>query len=1066
MVCMKCFRLAWVGRSGWLIPAVFVLAAVFAGPMRADIDQRAVPTANYEIAFAPFYEGLYRDALEMFTHEWRHAIKTPQSRWIDSICYHTMIGECHYHMGRLDQALEHYTQAINLYLTFPDWMLRVQFPPVLRPQVSASYRQVPWGPSARRTQIAHIPTPLLIGQGQIDGTDVVRRGGILQQAVLFPVKAHEIVRCTAQAIRRRTELLGPLSRNDPITARLIATVSQPVGPPNHWTQAWVELLRGLALVAGGKESEGVSYLTRSLVAAGQYDHNLTSMGLLELGRLELLRGNYAAALKLLHESSLSAVHFEDYGILEEAFRLASLTYLAANQKGVYPPLVPAAGWVRTNCRQLRASLWLCVAEQQAVMGLTHEAAARLDETQMLIGRRTMGAGRIGARLNFLRALVYYQQKRIPLGDEALGAAMGYMQHGSLWLFHIALVDSRLASLTSRAATSLFQEVLRDPQPGDWLMDPMESLAVLTTPHPAPLEHWFLLALQRQTHDAELVLEVAERLRRHRFFSSLPMGGRLQALRWVLEGPPETLDQKARLQRQDLLAEHPAYGKLSQEASQLRAKLRQMPLVARDNAQFQEQSRLLNQLGLIAAEQEALLRQMAVRRHGANLVFPPLRTMKEIQKGLPRGHAVLAFLGAGGELHGMLLNSQKHRYWTVKGTVMLPRRIAGLLRELGHYDQNRELTFKELADTSWKQSARQLLDTLLEGSGADFTRQFPELVIVPDGVLWYLPFEALQVSVDKRLYPLIARFRIRYAPTVSLAIPDERGRNPTAPTAVVLGRLYPRADDSVAQAAFASLSKSVPGAVALGRPPLPAPSAVYASLMERLIVLDDIAPSEQDAYGWSPIQIDRGKPGNTLNDWLALPFGAPDIVVLPGFHTAAENGLKRLGRAPGADMFLSACALMSCGARTILISRWRTGGQSAFDLVREFAQELSHATPADAWQRAVLVAANTQIVAEAEPRVKRSAGDDPPKANHPFFWAGYALIDCGTSPQKEEPAPAEAKKEEKPPAPAEAKKEEKPLAPAKPTPEPDEEKDKNAGKPEKKEAKGPQADRKQPKEANE
>ena len=992
--------------------------------VRGDIEQRTVPTALYHAAFAPYYEGQYKDALDMFTEEWRRGIKTPTSRWIDSICYCTMMGECYYQMGQLEQALDRYTEAINLFLAFPDWMLRVRFPPELRPQSAVGFRQIPWGPSARRAPIAHIPTPMLIGQGQFNANTVVRQGGVLQSPLLFPIEAQEIVRATAQAIRRRTELLGPVGRHDPLTAALIAKVSQPIGPPNHWSQAWADLLRGLALAAGGKDTEAASALTRSLVAGGQFDHNLTAMGLFELGRLELVRANYSGAIKFFHEASISAAYFEDFGLLEEAFRCGSLSYLLANRKGVYPPLVPAAQWARANFRQLRVSLHLCVAEHQATMGLTRDAAARLDEAQTLIGRRTMGGGRIGARLSHLRALVWYQQKRVPAGDEALLAAMGYMRHGSLRLFHIAAVDARLASLPSRTAMSLFQEVLRDPQPTDWALDPLESLAVLMTPHPLPFERWFVIAMQRQAHDPELAMEVAERIRRHRFFTSLTFGGRLQALRWILEAPPEALDQQAKLQRQDLLADYPAFSQFSQEAAKLRAKLKQMPLVARDPATFQAQSKLLGQLAAIADEQEIVLRQMAVRRGASNLVFPPLRTLKEIQKGLPPGQAVLAFLVAGGELHGFLLNRDKYRTWTVKGAAGLPRRIAGLLREMGHYEQNRELTLDELTDTAWKQSARQVLDALLDSSGADLSKSFPELVIVPDGLLWYVPFEALQVNVDKRLHPLIARFRIRYAPTVSLAIPDERGREPMAPTAVVLGRLFPRTDESVAQAAFANLAKSVPGAVALGRPPLPAPSAVYASLMDRLIVLDDLVNTE-DAYAWCPIQIDRGKPGNTLGDWLALPFRGPDIVILPGYHTAAENSLKRPSRgAPGAEVFLSVCGLMSSGARTILLSRWRTGGQTAVDLVREFAQELPHATAADAWQRAVLLVADTRLSPDQEPRIKRAPAEDPPKAGHPFFWAGYLLVDSGTPPQKEEPAA------EKP----EPKKAEKPALPPKQIPE--------------------------------
>jgi len=90
------------------------------------------------------------------------------------------------------------------------------------------------------------------------------------------------------------------------------------------------------------------------------------------------------------------------------------------------------------------------------------------------------------------------------------------------------------------------------------------------------------------------------------------------------------------------------------------------------------------------------------------------------------------------------------------------------------------------------------------------------------------------------------------------------------------------------------------------------------------------------------------------------------------------------------------------SRTLLLSRWRTGGQSSFDLVREFAQELPHTSPADAWQRAILVAAETRLNPEAEPRIKRVAVNDPPKANHPFFWAGYLLIDSGIPPEPPEP----------------------------------------------------------------
>ena len=101
-----------------------------------------------------------------------------------------------------------------------------------------------------------------------------------------------------------------------------------------------------------------------------------------------------------------------------------------------------------------------------------------------------------------------------------------------------------------------------------------------------------------------------------------------------------------------------------------------------------------------------------------------------------------------------------------------------------------------------------------------------------------------------------------------------------------------------------------------------------------------------------------KARHSLNDWISLPWGGPDQIILPGYHTVAEDALKRMNRlAPGNEVFLSVCGLMASGARTVLLSRWRSGGQSSYDLVREFAQELPHTSPADAWQRAVLLAAD-------------------------------------------------------------------------------------------------------------
>jgi hypothetical protein len=136
------------------------------------------------------------------------------------------------------------------------------------------------------------------------------------------------------------------------------------------------------------------------------------------------------------------------------------------------------------------------------------------------------------------------------------------------------------------------------------------------------------------------------------------------------------------------------------------------------------------------------------------------------------------------------------------------------------------------------------------------------------------------------------------------------------------------------------------------------------------------------------------------------YGGPPRVIVTGFATAAELGLKssRRGAArdarPGSEVFQTLCGMMATGARTILLSRWRTGGRTNLELVREFARVQPQLPATEAWQRACLLAREAPLDAKNEPRLKGlEDSGELPTADHPFFWAGYLLVD--TSPRSEE-----------------------------------------------------------------
>ena len=235
----------------------------------------------------------------------------------------------------------------------------------------------------------------------------------------------------------------------------------------------------------------------------------------------------------------------------------------------------------------------------------------------------------------------------------------------------------------------------------------------------------------------------------------------------------------------------------------------------------------------------------------------------------------------------------------------------------------------------------------------------------------------------------------------------------------------RLDEDVIKGTVADLAKSLPDCLTL-KMPLPAPAPICANFIDRLVVFDELSPAaETDPYGWSPLPTDRTRLSGPLADWFLLPRRGPDEMVLPGYHTACEGLLKKIdaarrnGRgviteniAPGNEIFLSLCGMMATGTRTVLLSRWRSGGQTSLDLAREFTQELPHTTPADSWQRAVQVVRNSTLNIEAEPRISKKTAAELAedgkelRAVHPFFWAGFLLADSGCPmPQPEANAAA-------------------------------------------------------------
>ena len=68
------------------------------------------------------------------------------------------------------------------------------------------------------------------------------------------------------------------------------------------------------------------------------------------------------------------------------------------------------------------------------------------------------------------------------------------------------------------------------------------------------------------------------------------------------------------------------------------------------------------------------------------------------------------------------------------------------------------------------------------------------------------------------------------------------------------------------------------------------------------------------------------------------------------------------------------------------------------LVEEFVRDLIESpeiAASESWRRAVHLACAEEPDLSLEPRVKQAPNALLPDARHPFFWAGYMVIDCGS-----------------------------------------------------------------------
>ncbi len=992
------------GCLGGVWVSLGVLALGLSCPERAVAQvpgqSQALPRPQYYFVFEEFYRGEFRSAQANMRNFSRGANLLVGGRFLDSVCYWTMLGESHYRLGEYTLALEQFEAALDLYMSLQDWTGRTQIPTISEDQGAARRALVPWGVSGRNPKYGTFDRRMLVrlGKTPAENEDAVRRGGVIDPERLQGVDMAEVMRCVSLATYRRHLIKGPIATVDPFTRRLTSGLVGNGGAT--LVGAWTGVPKGLALASQGEQNRAVQLLQGSLTVAG-LDHPTTPIALLALGQMAAVQNRTDEAKQLFLEASIAAAAFQQYDIIEEALRYGALLHAADRSMTPYPPLASAIDWARReNKDSLQAALLTTAAMVAAESGDAATSRGLLQNARREMSRNDIDRSGIFTQWLYVDALTCYLEGDRKGGDTQLSTFLKAARNTSFWLFQIGVADQAVkqGAITDRESEVLYDLLLREPTDNDWRYRPEETMAFLATPHYEPMERWFQVALTRKAE--EKAIGIAELVRRQRFFSALPMGGRLLSLRWVLNAPVVALSENAAQQKERLLLKYPEYKMLSDQGETIRKQLAELPIAPdKESPDYLQQAELLKQLGRIIGQQEKSLRMMALVREPCELAFPQPLSVPQIQQRLAAGQVIVSFLKVGQLYYVMKLSNDRY---TIEGQIQartFEQKIRQLTKALNVGEKAAIYPPEVFLEEEWREIARQLSELIFARTEPQALDSVQEIIFVPDAQAWYLPMEILQVGVAGSTVNLSDRTRVRYAPLASLGVPDQRTSKRFRRSAMVVDRNFIRDDKDRLTQGAADLQAALPGIATIDKT-TQGPSALLAATLDQLLVWHLSDEKTNHALDFSPWQVDAGTSGSDLRSWIMLPWNGVDQVILSGVSSGMEGSSRN--KADGSELFLVTTCLMASGSRTVLISRWRVGGQSCLDLTREFLVGLGKQSAAKAWQRSVDLFTDSELNQAAEPRIQEKVLDQPLKANHPFFWSGYLLVDSGSDPETADP----------------------------------------------------------------
>jgi CHAT domain-containing protein len=305
------------------------------------------------------------------------------------------------------------------------------------------------------------------------------------------------------------------------------------------------------------------------------------------------------------------------------------------------------------------------------------------------------------------------------------------------------------------------------------------------------------------------------------------------------------------------------------------------------------------------------------------------------------------------------------------------------------------TLRHASDASWRKPARNTGDLLLSGIPMD--AGIASLLIVPDGILCSIPFEALSTGSSKLSgQSLLERFRVSYLPSAALLMRERTAHAPAAPwrrqliafgdpltsTSGVLpgDDRWSRLPESARE--LWSIARALPGRAALHMAAGDQKQYLFNGDAAGVPILHfsthaaaDIMDPDRSRILFTPESGKKGSEYLFRGELRTLRLEGADLVTL----SACDTEAGKLSRGEGIQSFSR--AFLAAGARSTVTTLWRVADGPTADLMQRFYQHLARG--------------------EAKAEALRSAKLDflraPSELSLPRYWGAFVLNGDGETP---------------------------------------------------------------------